>query len=1048
MAAMADQQKIDTLWDLFDIDGDGSLDRGEIEALLSQMGKEDVDLEEVFAELDANNDGSIDKDEFSAWYQLQEESEMDALLDSINIEGFLSGSEEDAADGSESDVLEKEEAEEEQEQEDQDQQQQQQQQQPAGNGAKLAAAPTESAIGRGGLVTTRLSMFDRSGQQDTSAGEVLHRPPLQRSEEDLQLLLSFFGQSCAFIKGLRSETLRLQVCRRLVLEEVGLDVTVFEQGDVGDKFFVVVSGGVRLLIDDDEISVLGAGESFGELSLTGVTDSERQRATTVITTCDTSFATLDRSEYRQLVDGRSTENMEGIVGAELHKMMGAGAEPSFPVKRGKLNQKSVLKVGSMSLQIFSAEGSKPPETHLYKGIHTWEALDEALVLTLVEKGKVITYKTLHADEIDDAMRKNVYQLAKMQKDARAQAEADASQPKVTADDCSFRAKWDNQPVEVKLDLEKGILVYSHGVLTNQIACSEIKTWYENALQSVRVETTDAETLEFELFKTAAMCELLHKLAASTQNESRVEAQLTVGLETHKYSVKKGSKSCDLNIGGMSVQIFNVHGTPMGNLLFATLDLDKSMTTSEGLVIVEKDSGKRHTFKTDRGQEIFTKLMEKARPLVQMENLVQSTKVPPVPVPGPETQAAINFTPPAMHKSVAPVMTEPQFSSQPRRSSRQIPSVVTADATAGSWCQNLCTYDSANRATDFAEAARWTDLHLERIYPLMGRMVEEMCMAAPPPCGPSGGKGRVADLFVGASFGRASKAILSAYPKADLTVIDFDKVRTALSKARISTVAPTTVNVFQPGISTIKNAPDFRGCFPASTYDLVITCLGMTRIADTIHVSGVEDTLSLCEKVLSSVWAALEPGGHVIIGEQAGCLTSYSYLRLLEELGFAEVDLSWKNKDFFVCGGRRPKTSSTVAPHSVVLAAAPAPVSAPESASTGKVPSKVSVTFIDQGSLGLKSAPPNPTSRIAVFRRLLLGPTCHSLAGCCSHPWLLSAPQIHTCRRAHTSAAGEPRDAGGTAQRAARGDEFAEYRGDVSGRAGVQGGHRTAEAVVS
>jgi sugar diacid utilization regulator len=29
------------------------------------------------------------------------------------------------------------------------------------------------------------------------------------------------------------------------------------------------------------------------------------------------------------------------------------------------------------------------------------------------------------------------------------------------------------------------------------------------------------------------------------------------------------------------------------------------------------------------------------------------------------------------------------------------------------------------------------------------------------------------------------------------------------------------------------------------------------------------------------------------------------MRLLEEAGFLEVDLAWKRRDYFVCGGRKP-----------------------------------------------------------------------------------------------------------------------------------------------
>ena len=71
MADISDEEKIDTLWELFDMDGNGTLDRGEIEALLNQMGKSDeLDMEEVWLELDQDGNGTIDRKEFTEWWVL------------------------------------------------------------------------------------------------------------------------------------------------------------------------------------------------------------------------------------------------------------------------------------------------------------------------------------------------------------------------------------------------------------------------------------------------------------------------------------------------------------------------------------------------------------------------------------------------------------------------------------------------------------------------------------------------------------------------------------------------------------------------------------------------------------------------------------------------------------------------------------------------------------------------------------------------------------------------------------------------------------------
>ena len=54
-----------------------------------------------------------------------------------------------------------------------------------------------------------------------------------------------------------------------------------------------------------------------------------------------------------------------------------------------------------------------------------------------------------------------------------------------------------------------------------------------------------------------------------------------------------------------------------------------------------------------------------------------------------------------------------------------------------------------------------------------------------------------------------------------------------------------------------------------------------------------------------VLSSLRPGGHFMIGDHVGELTLFDHLKLLETAGFVDVDCAWRERDFFVCGGRRP-----------------------------------------------------------------------------------------------------------------------------------------------
>ena len=58
-----------------------------------------------------------------------------------------------------------------------------------------------------------------------------------------------------------------QLARGLQLLDVPAGATVFEQGDVGDRYFVIEAGAVEVVGDGRVITVLGPGQGFGEVSL-------------------------------------------------------------------------------------------------------------------------------------------------------------------------------------------------------------------------------------------------------------------------------------------------------------------------------------------------------------------------------------------------------------------------------------------------------------------------------------------------------------------------------------------------------------------------------------------------------------------------------------------------------------------------------------------------------------------------------------------------------------------------------------------------------------
>jgi CRP-like cAMP-binding protein len=57
------------------------------------------------------------------------------------------------------------------------------------------------------------------------------------------------------------------IAQRVVEVEFPTDHVIARQGEVGTGFFMVASGGVRVVRDGETIATLGPGDFFGELSV-------------------------------------------------------------------------------------------------------------------------------------------------------------------------------------------------------------------------------------------------------------------------------------------------------------------------------------------------------------------------------------------------------------------------------------------------------------------------------------------------------------------------------------------------------------------------------------------------------------------------------------------------------------------------------------------------------------------------------------------------------------------------------------------------------------
>lgn len=227
--------------------------------------------------------------------------------------------------------------------------------------------------------------------------------------------------------------------------------------------------------------------------------------------------------------------------------------------------------------------------------------------------------------------------------------------------------------------------------------------------------------------------------------------------------------------------------------------------------------------------------------------------------------------------------------------------VPAEApSATSWHRNV------QRCSGFWGNAYWYDLHLTRRMPLAEPMLREL-VAALPPCD---GK-RVLDLCAGS--GRASAALLAAYPTAHVTLVDASEERLAIAYKRLLAAGADTKSV-QFVTQAIRLETDDsvsnRLLASAEPGDVVVACLALHVLAEqpahyAPSTSADATKEALYECIFRRIFASLAPGGHVVFGDHVRQLGLFAQLAIMARVGFVDVDCAWRQDDSFVAGGRRP-----------------------------------------------------------------------------------------------------------------------------------------------
>ena len=107
-----------------------------------------------------------------------------------------------------------------------------------------------------------------------------------------------------------------QLVRGLDTVELRAGGLVFEQGDPGDRFYVVETGRVDVVGDGQVVTSLGPGEGFGEIALL----RDTARTATVVARTDVRLRALGSDHFLAVVLGYTPSAQQAVLGVD--RMLG------------------------------------------------------------------------------------------------------------------------------------------------------------------------------------------------------------------------------------------------------------------------------------------------------------------------------------------------------------------------------------------------------------------------------------------------------------------------------------------------------------------------------------------------------------------------------------------------------------------------------------------------------------------------------------------------------------------------------------------------------
>eukprot|EP00736_Rhodelphis_marinus_P001854 Rmarinus@m.13806 len=131
----------------------------------------------------------------------------------------------------------------------------------------------------------------------TTVQKILKKTAAERTDQDVALLHEY-THNAKFFQALPYEP-RLKLCRVMKLQSAESDSKVFCQGDVGDTFYIILTGSVGVFVRKSDgtvtrINTLYAGSGFGERALQHANEA---RSATVVAREKTDLLVIQKADY-------------------------------------------------------------------------------------------------------------------------------------------------------------------------------------------------------------------------------------------------------------------------------------------------------------------------------------------------------------------------------------------------------------------------------------------------------------------------------------------------------------------------------------------------------------------------------------------------------------------------------------------------------------------------------------------------------------------------------------------------------------------------------